>query len=219
MSDKLAIYNMALGHLLEGSVASLSEGTEKRRVLDTFWSNAVGICLERTFWKFAKRSVMIDASNSVQPSFGFTAAFQIPPDWVRTDEISQFEQLSPPLIDVRQEAGFWYANASPLYVSYVSKDPLYGLNIGVWPESFVDYVSLELACKSCKRVTGSEKLLQGPDGLLRQRKAAQRDAMGIDAQNDPIKFPPQGSWVNSRRGFRVGRGSMPSGDDPGSNGL
>ena len=219
MSDKLAIYNMALGHLLEGSIASLSEGSEKRRVLDTFWANAARICVERTFWKFAKRTVMLQASTSVVPQFGYTAAFEIPPDWVRTDEVSQFEQLSPPLLDLRHEAGFWYANVGTLYVSYVSIDPLYGLNIGAWPETFVDYVALELACKSCKRVTGTSELLGGPDGLLRQRKKAQRDAMGMDAQNDPIKFPPQGSWAASRRGFRVGRSAMPSGDDPGSNGL
>lgn len=219
MSDKLAIYNMALGHLLEGSIASLSEGVEKRRVLDTFWTNAVGICLERTFWKFAKRTMVIEASTDVEPAFGFTTAFEIPTDWVRTDEISQFEQLSPPLIDVRHEAGVWYANVAQLYVSFVSKDVRYGLNIGAWPESFVDYVALELACKACKRITGKDNLLQGPDGLLRQRKKAQRDAMGIDAQNDPIKFPPRGSWASSRRGFRVGRGASGSGDDPGSNGL
>ncbi|MGY4295373.1 hypothetical protein ACVWXN_003468 [Bradyrhizobium sp. i1.4.4] len=219
MSDKLAIYNMALGHLLEGSLASLSENTEKRRVLDTFWNNAVGVCLGRTFWKFAKRTVKLDASTSVVPAFGFTAAFEIPPDWIRTDEISGFEQLSPPLTDVRQEAGFWYANVSPIYLSYVSNDKLYGFNVGAWPEEFVDYVALEHACKACKRITGSAALLQGPDGLLRQAKQAMRKASGIDAMNDPIKFPPQGSWASSRRGFRVGRGRSPSGDDPGSNGL
>ncbi|MCK1501500.1 hypothetical protein [Bradyrhizobium sp. 188] len=219
MSDKLAIYNMALGHLLEGSIASLSESTEKRRVLDTFWNNAVGICLEKTFWKFAKRTVSIDASSTTEPAFGFTQAFKIPADWVRTDEMSAYEQLSPPLIDVRQEAGYWYANVTPLFISYVSKDPLYGFNIGAWPETFVDFVALEHACKACKRITGSAALLQGPDGLLRQRQKAMREAMGNDAQNDPIKFPPQGSWVSSRRGFRVGRSAATSGDDPGSNGL
>ena len=88
-----------------------------------------------------------------------------------------------------------------------TSDPLYGFDLGAWPETFVDYVALELACKTCKRITGKDSLLQGPDGLLKQRDKAKREAMGNDAQNDPIKFPPQGSWVSSRRGYRVGRGA------------
>ncbi len=219
MTDKLSLYNMALGHLEEGSLASLSEGVEKRRVLDSNWDHVVRLCLEQTYWKFAKRTVQIDASSTTEPAFGFTQAFRIPDDWIRTDEMSSFEQLSPPLIDVRTEAGYWYANVTPLYVSYVSSDKLYGLNIGVWPATFVDYVALEHACKACKRITGKSDLLEGPRGLLMQAKAAKRDALGKDAQNDPIKFPPQGSWVSSRRGYRVGRGSAATGDDPGSNGL
>jgi hypothetical protein len=206
VSDKLAIYNMALAHLLEGSLASLAEGVEKRRVLDTFWDNAVRVCLEKTFWKFAKRTVEIDASSTTEPAFGFTQAFRVPDDWIRTDEMSASEQLSPPLLDVRLEAGYWYANVTPLFLSYVSSDPLYGLNVGAWPESFVDFVSLELACKACKRITGKADLLEGPRGLLVQRRAAMREAKGNDAQNDPIKFPPMGSWASSRRGFRNGRG-------------
>jgi hypothetical protein len=219
MSDKLSIYNVTLGHLEEGSLASLSEGVEKRRVLDSFWSHVVGLCLEKTFWKFAKRTVSIDASSTTEPAFGFSQAFKIPDDWIRTDEMSAFEQLSPPLIDVRQEAGYWYANVTPLFISYVSSDPLYGLNIGIWPATFVDYVAFELACKACKRITKKSDLLEGPRGLLVQARAAMREAKGNDAQNDPIRFPPIGSWVSSRRGFRVGRGASGSGDDPGGNGL
>jgi len=219
VSDKLTIYNMALGHLLEDSLASLSENVKKRRVLDSFWVNATKVCLEKTNWKFAKRSVTIDASTTTEPAFGFTQAFRIPDDWLRTDQMSAFEQLSPPLIDVRDEAGYWYANVTPLYVSYISIDPLYGMNIGIWPETFVDYVALELACKSNNRITGKDGLLQGPDGLLRRREKAKRDAMGNDGMRDPIKFPPMGSWASSRRGYRVGRGTSGSGDDPGSGGL
>jgi hypothetical protein len=211
VSDKLSLYNMTLGHLLEGSIASLSENVEKRRVLDTFWANAVGVCLEETFWKFAKRTAVIDASSTTEPAFGFTQAFKVPDDWIRTDEMSAFEQLSPPLIDVRLEAGYWYANITPIYLSYVSSDPLYGMNIGAWPNTFVDFVALELACKSCKRITGKTELLESPKGLLVQRRGAMRKAVGNDAQNDPIKFPPMGSWAASRRGFRIGRGRGESG--------
>lgn len=200
MTDKLSLYNIALAHLLEGSLASLSEGVEKRRVLDGFYKTVVLKCLEETFWKFAKRTVRIDASSTTEPAFGFTQAFRIPTDWIRTDEMSASEDLQPPLTDVRTEAGYWYANITPLFISYVSSDPLYGLNLGAWPESFAEYVGLELARKACKRITGSDKLLQGTDGLNSETRRAKRNALGNDAQNDPVKFPPQGTWVSSRRG-------------------
>lgn len=212
MADKLSIYNMALGHLEEASLRSLSEGAERRRVLDSFWNHVVGLCLEETAWKFAKRVVRIDASTTTTPDFGFAYAFQIPQDWVRTDEVSAQENLKPPLTDVRTEAGFWFANVTPLFVSYVSNDPQYGLNVGAWPVTFVEWFALELACKGCKRITGADSLLDGPSGLLRQARSAKRKAKGNDAQNDPIRFPPVGTWASSRRG-----NNPPSSQDGGSN--
>ncbi len=209
MADKLSLYNMTLGHLLEGSLASLSESAERRRVLDSFWVNATNKCLETTFWKFAKRSMSIDASTTIDPAFGFSFAFKVPDDCIRADEISASEGLQPPLLEFRLEAGYWYSNVTPLFISYVSNDPLYGLNLGEWPESFVDFVTLELACKACKRITGSASLMEGPQGLIRQRDKAKRDASGKDAMNDPIKFQPTGSWVLSRRG---GRGTRDGGN-------
>lgn len=213
MADKLSIYNMALGHLEEGSLRSLSEGVERRRVLDSFWPHVVGLALEETgAWKFARRVIKIDASDSVSPDFGFTHAFQIPNDWVRTDEVSAQETLKPPLTDYRTEAGFWYANVTPLFVAYVSNDSLYGMNIGSWPLTFVEWIALELACKGCKRITGSDNMLEGPTGLFRQANKAKRKAKGNDAQNDPVKFPPTGTWVTSRRG------NNPTGSQDGGNG-
>jgi hypothetical protein len=206
VTDKLSQYNLALGHHRERRLASLSENREPRRTLDSCWDQVTGECLEAAFWKFMKRTVEIDASSTVEPAFGFNYAFRIPNDWVRTVIISSEETFTTPLLHVPEEAGYWYANVTPLFVSYISSDPLYGMNLGDWPASFAKYHALELAAQSCQRVTGSEKLLEGPEGIARRLKKAKTDAKAKDAMNDPPGFAPMGSWARSRRGFFIRRG-------------
>ena len=128
MTDKLTLYNLALAHLEERRIASLNEQREPRRVLDDFWSSVTGYCLERKIWNFMLRTVRIDASSTVTPAFGFKFAFTIPNDWVRTRWVSTTPELQPPLNDYREETGYWFADFTPLFITYTSSDPLYGMN-------------------------------------------------------------------------------------------
>jgi hypothetical protein len=201
VTDKLTQYNLALGHLRERRVASLSENREPRRVLDSFWDQVTAETLEAGFWKFIKRSVSIDASSTVEPSFGYLYAFAIPNDWIRTVQISADEMFDNPLLQMKEEAGYWYANITPLYASYNSNDPLYGMDLGAWPATFAKYHALELASQTCSRITGSETLLNGPEGITSRLKKAKKDSLGKDAMNDPPGFAPMGTWAKSRRGY------------------
>lgn len=198
-TDKLSSYNNALGHLFERKLASLTENREPRRVLDEYWDSTVAYCLEREAWNFIYRSVQIDASTTVIPGFGFQYAFKIPDDWIRTHLVSSVPTLTPPLTRMREETGYWYTDITPLYVQYNSSDPLYGNDLGAWPASFVDYVELRLARQCCKRITGKEELLKGPDGLIDQERKARRVAASLVAMNDPIGFQPVSGWVKARR--------------------
>lgn len=209
MTDKLTQYNLALGHLRERRMSRLAEPREPRRVLDSYWDQVTAECLEAGFWKFIKRSVQIDASSTVEPGFGYLYAFKIPDDWIRTVQISADESFENPLLQVKEEAGYWFANITPLYASYNSNDPLYGMDFGAWPATFAKYHALELASQSCSRITGSETLLQGPEGITRRLKLAKKDSLAKDAMNDPPGFAPMGSWAKSRRGF--GRTHGPDG--------
>jgi hypothetical protein len=213
MTDKLTLYNLALGHLAEGRLKSLTENREPRRVLDDYWDQEVAYCLERKLWNFAYRAVQIDASNTVTPGFGFLFAFVIPDDWIRTRSFSAVPTFDPPLIQMKEEAGYWYTNITPVFVQYNSNDPLYGMNLGEWPATFTDYVALRLALRTCKRITGKAELLDGPTGLVAQEKRAATVAAANCAMNDPVGFAPMSSWVRSRRGFAVGLPG-PGGDSP-----
>lgn len=200
MTDKLSLYNEALGFLEERHLASLSENREPRRVLDDYWNSVPLYCLEQGLFRFAKRVVSIDASTTVTPAFGFNNAFRIPDDWIRTVVVSTSPDLDPPLLQYNEETGYWFANATPLYVSYVSSDPLYGMNLGAWPQAFADYVALRLARKAAKRITGSAELLAGPGGLINQEDRARRITKANDAMNDPPGMPPVPFWARARRG-------------------
>lgn len=200
MADQLSLYNEALGKLKERKVSSLSENREAKRVLDDYWLRVPLYCLEQGLFRFAKRVVSIDASTTITPAFGFNDAFRIPDDWIRTVVISTSPDLDPPLLQYAEETGYWYANATPIYVAYVSNDSLYGMNLGAWPQSFADYVALRLARQACKRITGSDDLLKGAGGLIDEENKARRRTKANDAMNDPPGMPPVPFWARARRG-------------------
>jgi len=197
MTTQLFIYNEALGHLGERQLASLAEPREPRRVLDSYWNDVVGYCLSQGLWKFAKRTVQIDHNASVTPQFGFNYCFRIPNDWVRTILVSSSPNMDPPLLQYSDEAGFWYANLTPIYVSYVSNDPTYGMNLGGWPEHFVDYVALRLARQACLRITSDK---EQKAGLMREEDRSRRIAKAEQAMDEPPGLPPVPFWARARRG-------------------
>jgi hypothetical protein len=200
VTAKLELYNDALLNLGERKLASLSENREPRRALDDAYDKAVDYCLEQGYWNFAMRTVQIDSSASVVPTFGYSFAFVKPGDFIRMYRQSQSEQLEPPLLDITDEPGYWYANCDPLYVKYVSNDTAYGKDLSLWSETFADYVAMRLALKTCKRITGKEP----SDDLVKGEKKARMDARAKDAMNEPPGFPPTGTWVQARRSFNSG---------------
>ena len=204
MADKLSLYNEALGHLNARALLNLTEVGEKRRALDRFFDGNNQFCLSQALWRWAQRTVRIDASSTTTPLFGYNGAFAIPPDWKRTILISASPVLDPPLNDYSEEAGFWYANATPIYVAYISNDPEYGLNLGAWPENFTEYAAMRLAIKAGPSLDASKELLRD---LKLDLKRALREAKAIDAMDGPAGEMPTSPWVEARLGGS-GRGGV-----------
>jgi hypothetical protein len=202
MTSKLEVYNLALGNVGERKLASLAENVEARRALDDHYDRGVGYCLERGMWNFAKRVISITSSDDVEPSFGYTYAFEKPADWIRTMRVSDNERLIPPLLEYQDEAGIWYADFDPLYIEYVSNGTSYGLNLSLWSETFTDYVAASLARRICRRITSSENK---QDELEKAEAKALKVARAADAMNQPVGFPPAGTWVTSRMAGRTRR--------------
>lgn len=210
MTTKLAVYNLALGHLGERKLASLNENRESKRVLDDFWDQVVAECLAEGLWNFACRTVMLNNDASVEPAFGLAYAFSKPDDWVRTVEISEYEMFTWPLEDYRDEGGYWYAGVTPLYVRFVSNGISFGLDLSLWPANYTGWTALRLAEMSCSRITGARDALQGADGITRRAGKAKLKAKSTDAMNEPSRRPPAGAWSRARRG--LASTPMPGGD-------
>lgn len=195
MTSKLQIYNDALLVLGERRINSLNDRSPSRLELDAAYDQTIAFVLEDGYWNFAMRSVLIDPTPSLEPSFGYSHGFQKPEDWVRTHSFSASENFDPPLLDVRDENGIWYAHVDPLYLRYVSNDPAYGRDLSLWPQTVATFGAHELAKRTCKRITGEDFT----EKQLLAHKRARGAALSRDAMNEPPAFPPRGSWANSRQ--------------------
>ena len=122
--------------------------------------------------------------------------FDKPDDWLRTAGMFSDGNQKIPLLDYDDRGAHWLANQAVIYSKYVSNDQDYGLDLGLWPETFVDYVECCLAKTICEEVTGSDtkKNELEKDALNALRLASNRDAM-----NEPVtRYPPPGRLVQSR---------------------
>lgn len=208
--SQLDIYNSALMKCKERFLASATENREPARLLDFVWdTGGVDFCLQKGQWKFALRSRMLDYDPSITPSFGYRRAFEKPSDWLVTSAICSDEYFKTPLLRYNDEAGYIYSDINQIYVRYVSSDDDYGYNLSAWPANFGDYVAWHFAAEICGKLTLST---EDKAFILKQEKAALMTAKNTDAMADPVQFPPDGGWVNSRRGIgprdRGNRGSL-----------
>ena len=197
MAVKLTVWVAALAAMGERPITDTGEAREPARVLTAAWDAVVEDCLEAGLWNFAKRTSKLAADTGITPSFGPTEIVAKPTDWVRTMMVSADENFSDPYLGFTDEVDYWASDLTPLYVQYVSNDTSYGLNLTAWPRSFTRYVELELAERTCERITqsGGKKA-----DLMRDRDRAKRNALNKDAMNEATMFPPTGSWVRARRG-------------------
>jgi hypothetical protein len=195
-ADKLAIYNAALGHLGSRELASLTENRDPRRRLDRAWNDAVAYTLEQGTWSFAIRSVELAPTPSVDPAFGYCAAFEKPGDWLKTIELTSDERFNCPVTEYVDESGYWWTDTDPLFARYVSLDPAYGLDLSRWSPTFTAYLAIRLAKLCCQRITGSSSMMAD---LVKLEDRERKRAKGNDALNTPPAFPPVGTWVLSRR--------------------
>ncbi len=208
MTDQLSLYNNALIHVGERTLADLNENNVFRRTLDTVWDsgNIRKEWLAEGLWNFAIRTTEQSYDSAVSPpDFGYAYAFTKPDDWIRTAMVASDEYFDIPLTRYEDEGGYIFADIQFLYFSYVSDDPLYGLDYSKWTEKFKRFCELDLGVRIMRRATGMDR--QDRKDLYEMRRKALIDAKSQDAMDEPARFPPQGSWTRSRVISRVGTGA------------
>jgi hypothetical protein len=209
-ASQLQIYNQALRICGELRLASLTEDREPRHLLDQVWAEGgVDDCLEQGQWNFAMRAVQVDDDPAVSPAFGLTYGFTKPTDWIRTAGVCSDERFQVPYLGYKEEAGYWYADITPLYIRYVSNDSGFGGDLSLWPGTFQQFVAAHFADEIILKLTSDKERVALVKRELRERKL---DALNKDAMNDPTAFPAKGSWVNARgrQGWRRDGGNRGS---------
>jgi hypothetical protein len=201
MPTRLGLYNGALMECGERELLTLSENREPRRLLDRAWDNGlIDYVLGQGQWKFAKLTVELAASTSIEPDFGYRNAYEYPSDHIRTCGVSADEYMNTPLTQYTSERNVWFTEAEPLYVSYVSNDSSYGGDLSLWPGDFCLYVEAYLAHRIVRKLTQDK---EDWGRLFKLTKVRLKDAKSSDAMEGPTVFPPTGAWVSAR----AGRGS------------
>lgn len=208
-ANRLALYNGALALIGQGSLASLTESVESRRLLDEVWTRgngAVRAILEQGLWNFAMRSMKLDYDTDVTPDFGFRRAHSKPSDWVRTAAVCSDEYFYHGLTqrECNDERGYWWSDLDELYVRYVSDDSSYGADLSLWPESVNLLMHAYLAREIAPRLCATER-----EAMKKHFKAQRKEARATDAMNEGAGIPMPGRWVQARHagGWRRDGGS------------
>lgn len=200
MTDRLSLYNKALGYVGAGRITSLTADRQERRELDAVYDGCLQYMLERAGWKFALRSSKLDADTNITPSFGLTYAYTLPSDFVRFTAICTDEFFNTEVTDHRKLNGILYTSHSTIYVEYVSNGASYGLDLGKYPETYAEALGAWMAAKAVLPISKDRGDRSDLGKIYREMLAA---AKGTDAIDERVKWRPEGSWVRARS---LGRG-------------
>lgn len=197
MVTKLQVYNQALIQMKQSKLADIAEDIEARYVLDELYDPVVKEMLEKGHWTFAMRSVSITEDTSITPAFGYSMAFNMPDDWVRTYALSMNEFFQPLYYDWLEEAGLLFANSGPIYLRYVSNAVSgFGMDLTRWTGRYTKAVAFELAYRGAPKIAGSsDSFVEKLEGDAAQ---AVDEALQFEALREPGKQLPQGRWNAAR---------------------
>lgn len=195
-TDQLKIWNDALLLAGERRLSSLTENREPVRLLTVAWQTAVDYCLEEGEWAFAVRTVKLDYDPGYEPDFGYKRLYTKPDDWIRTVNLCSDEYFQSPILEYRDEAGFWITDWDNIFVRYISNDDSYGLNSSLWPQSYRKFIAAYLAMQIAPILkNGSDMQMIAAEYQSRRNIAMNRDAL-----RNPTKIVPPGNFVLSRWG-------------------
>lgn len=151
-ATKLSIYQEALRNLADARLAALTDDVESRYALDDAWADAIAFVLSQAPWRFALKTVVM--SGSATPVPGYTTAYPLPTDWLRTHAIFIDQSGRELPFDLTEQGSAVSVNiaVAPVirYVSSTYADPA----VANWPPHFSQAAAAYLAFMVAERVTG-----------------------------------------------------------------
>lgn len=209
-TDRLQVYSAALLVCGDRKLMSLTESTDRRKMLDQVWNGGgVDTCLQAGLWNFAGRSQQVDFDPDLGRQFGYQNGFSKSDDWIRTLGVYSDEYMNQPLTQYLDEGGFLFSDLTTIWVRFVSNDQDYGGDLSLWPENFSRYVEQYFAYRICNRLVQSK---DDREAIGKDLKILLDQAKSTDAMSEPTATIPLGTWSRARlsRGSRFDRGNRGS---------
>lgn len=192
---KLTVMNDALALLGQPPLESPDDPGEDGKILRAYWTDIVELAHEATAWDFAKLRKKLPRLPA-PPLFGYAYYYALPGDVLRTLVLSSTGDQNDELTDYEIEVGKVATDASDVYLIYVSEDSV--TQMGRWSHSFAHYVATELALRGAPKINSS-----ATEDIVKERKKAKSDAIGLDGAQGPPKKRRPGQWARSARGHRA----------------
>jgi hypothetical protein len=147
-------------------------------------------------WHWARRSAQLQ-QRVTPPAVRFTYAYALPASYVRISNVSQFENMDPPLDEDGWDItdGDLTTDAGYVFIDFVAND----WSEAKWPSYFADCVAMKLAEVACMKITNSESLKQTLVKGYQQSTLPQ--ARSIDSTSQPARRTIiRSPWQRARLG-------------------
>jgi hypothetical protein len=198
MASQVDVCNRALIKLGAGQITSITDNTKAARILSGLWDTVRKSELTRRFWGFALQRTTL-AALSDKPEWGFAYQYQLPPDFLKLQQINDIF-IAPGMADYRSSDDSPWAIegntvltdfTAPLKIRYV-KDVT---DTSLFDALFNEVMASKLAFEACYSITQSR---DGQRAAMDDYKVALKEA----AFSNAIAKPPQGliddSWILGR---------------------
>lgn len=207
MASKTDIANLALNLLGEGIITSIDD-TESNlaRSIKTVFDHERDKLLERSRWRFAKSMTTL-SKLAETPTYKWTAAYQLPSDFIKLIEVDRVDAWNPhEYLDVQAGKLYMfrtedYETASDTvdieYIKRVTDTTLYS-------PLFVDALAHAVAARVCRKLTGSDQkagqLMEQLEKVILPEATKQNLSQVFTGKNHPIRTIIAGSLLHQARG-------------------
>ncbi|MBI1450389.1 hypothetical protein IL972_00355 [Acinetobacter sp. FL51] len=165
-ATKVSICNAALSMIGDKSIASFDEDTSRAEMCRNIYDQLRKAVLRDHPWSCAKRRIVLSPVTT-RPAFGYANAFPLPADYVRI--------IATNIESYEVEDRYILANTNQINLEYVYDNQ----NEDTWDSMLIEALSLKMASRLCKPMTGS-------------------DAAGQSAQAEYEKLLKKARFVNSQ---------------------
>ena len=181
-ASQVSICNGARARIGAPPILSLSEDTKRARACNIAWQPSLDGLLAEHAWPFALTRASL-ARLADPPAFGFSYAFQLPPDFISIPD----EQEASYQIEGTQ----YLTDAESVRLRYVRRvdDP------NLFPPSFVELLAIKLASELALTVT---RKASDYEGMITLYRARLEEVKAIVSKNQGVTQERAAYWTEGR---------------------